>query len=143
MGKGRIDDAHLHRNAVDRREGEAYDEVEGTDAAGYRNCEAKTSDEREEEGVDESETVEERRCPHDGRGHEPVCAPDEGSIGEEEPFAVHAQTAREALEYASEYAPDLAAEGIGVAEAPEGPESRGTCNGEKGYYPPYAEIKAL
>ena len=58
MGEGRIDDAHLHRDAVDCGKGEADDEVEGTDAAGNRDSEAQTSDQREEEGVDEVKTFE-------------------------------------------------------------------------------------
>ena len=112
MGKGRVDDAGLHRDAVDKGEGEADDEVEGADAAGDRDCEAESADQRKEEGVDQVETFEEGSGPHCGCGHEPVHDPDEGGVGEEHPFALHAQAAGKALGEAAEYAPDLAAEGI-------------------------------
>ena len=93
MGQCRIDDAHFHRNAVDCREGQADDEVEGADAARYRYGEAETSDKRQEEGVYNVKTFEEGGRPHSGGGHEPVHAPDEGGVGEEKPFALHAQAA--------------------------------------------------
>ena len=142
MGKGGVDDAHFHRDAIDCREGEADDEVEGADAAGYRDCKAEAADEREEKGVDEVEAVKERCGPHDGCCHEPVHDPDEGGVGEEKPFAVHAKTAREALAETSEYAPDLAAEGICVAIAPDGPEAGKTCESQQDDDPPEAEAQA-
>ena len=118
VGKGCIDDAHFHRDAVDCREGQADDEVEGTDSARDRDGEAQSPDQGEEEGVYKVETFEEGSSPDCGCSHEPVKSPDESCVGKEQPFALHAETARESLTETSEDAPDLAAEGVGITVTP-------------------------
>ena len=141
MGKGRVDDAGLHRDAIDSRKREAYDEVEGADAPGHGNRESQSADERQEKRIDQVQAVEEGSSPH-GRGcHEPVHNPDEGSIGEEHPFLLHPQAAREALAETTEYAPYLAAEAIGITIAPQGPDAGESGQTKDGDYPPYAEIQ--
>ena len=118
VGKGCVDDTHFHRDAVDCRKGQADDEVEGTYSTRDRDGEAQSPDQGEEEGVYKVETFKEGSGPHCGCSHEPVKAPDEGCVGKEQPFALHAETARESLTETSEDAPDLAAEGVGITVTP-------------------------
>ena len=140
--KGRIDDAELSRNAIHGRKGQADDEVECTDTSRNRNCKAETADKREEEGIDKSEFIHKWSGPYGRCGHKPIYHPDEGSICKEEPFPFHSQTARKALDQATEYSPDLTADGAGVAIAPKCPECGQTCDGQQTDYPPQAEVQA-
>lgn len=118
VGKGCIDDAHFHRDAVDCREGKTDDEVEGTDAARDRDGEAQSPNQGEEESIYKVETYEEGSGPDCGCSHEPVKSPDESCIGKEQPLTLHTKTAGETLDKTSEDAPDLAAEGVGVTVTP-------------------------
>lgn len=64
VGEGCIDDAQLHRKAVDYRESEADDEMEGTDAAWYWYSKTEATDKGQEESINHVEFFEEWSCPH-------------------------------------------------------------------------------
>ncbi len=130
MGEGCIDYAQLPWDTVEGREGQGYDAVEGADSSRNGNSETEAADEGEEEGVYESEVIEERGRPHGAGRHEPVGHPYQGRVREEKPFALHAEAAGEALDEAVEYGDYLFEYDVFFSVAPYGVGCACGCDGE-------------